>query len=150
MTCPYFMPTEKLQGGGFQHPQRLPLGAGWNGVCCAHDTERFSPSEETVREYCNMGYALTCSRLPTVRTWDAVRFSVVRDWRSHLSLQFVCESNHTPSEHGKLEYDVTARKWTAAHKNSRVQKMAECYVESYLLRQSRTSLAIISSDGPSS
>ncbi|MDP9162444.1 MAG: hypothetical protein M3O09_19740 [Acidobacteriota bacterium] len=142
------MPTSKLEGGGFQHPSRLPLGAGWNGLCCAQDAERISPSENELREFCNMGYALTCSRLPSMREWDAVRFSVTRDWRSHLSLQFVCEMNHTPSEHGKLEYDVTARKWTTPHKNSRVQKMAECYVESYLLRQSQKISAINSLDGP--
>ncbi|MEY2412466.1 MAG: hypothetical protein QOD84_1072 [Acidobacteriaceae bacterium] len=147
MACPYFMPTNKLEGGGFQHPSRLPLGAGWYGLCCAQGTEQISPNENEVREFCNMGYALKCSRLPSMREWDAVRFSVVRDWRSHLSLQYVCEINHIPSEHGKLEYDVTEAKWTASHNNARVQKMAECYVEAYLLRQSRTICPTNSSDG---
>ena len=135
MACPYFMPTDKFEGGGWPHPSRLPLGAGWTGRCCASIHEEPTPNEEDLREFCNMGYAAKCSRLPQKREWDAVRFSVSRDRGVLLSLWFVCELDHAPAAHGKLEYDVTAGNWTSCHSDSRIQRMADCYVESYLIRR---------------
>jgi hypothetical protein len=80
-----------------------------------------------------LGYAAACSRLPQQRACDAVRFSVARDRGAQLVLCFVCETGHRPAEHGKLEYDASLGQWTSSHPDARIQKMAECYLESYLL-----------------
>src|SRR6266851_3660207 len=35
LACPFFLPSEKFDDGGWLHPSRLPLGDGWRGVCTA-------------------------------------------------------------------------------------------------------------------
>lgn len=134
MACPFFMPLEKL-GGAWLHPSRLPLGSGWNGCCSAPGHEGARPSEHELHEFCNLGYAATCSRLPVERDCDAVRFSVMRDQGSRLLLCFVCETGHRPTAHGTLEYDVERGQWMSSHSDLRIQKMLECYVQSYLQRK---------------
>ena len=135
MACPFFVPTNISEDIAWFHPSRLPLGAGWNGRCGAPGHEGFIPASEEIKENCNLGYAITCPRLPEKRICDAVRFSVVRDSGSHLSLWIVFESAHRPTGHGTLEYQISARQWTSPHPNERIQKMAECYVHSYLSRR---------------
>jgi hypothetical protein len=135
LACPFFMPTRKLPGNVWLHPARLPLGGGWSGQCCAPGHEGAEPSDDDLRELCNMGYAAACSRLPQQRSCDAVRFAVAQDRGSRLLLSFVCETGHRPAEHGSLEYDASLRQWMSSHSDPRIQKMAECYVESYLLRR---------------
>jgi hypothetical protein len=129
------MPTSKLDDGGWIHPSRLPLGGGWVGHCSAPGHEGAQPSHEELRELCNLGYAAGCSRLPKERAYDAVRFSVARDRGAQLLLWFVYESGHRPAGHGTLEYDLSANQWTSSHSDARIQKMAECYLQSYLLRR---------------
>lgn len=133
MACPFFMPSSKLDDGGWIHPARLPLGAGWAGSCSANP--RIEPTTNQLRQFCNLGYAAACPHLPKERAWDAVRFSVVRDRGTQLQLCFVCESGHRPAQHGMLEYDVACRAWAALHPDPRIQKMAECYLQSYLVRR---------------
>jgi hypothetical protein len=134
LACPFFMPTQKL-GGAWLHPSRLPLGSGWDGQCSAPGHEGAQPSKQELHEFCNLGYATKCSRLPDERECDAVRFSVARDHGSRLLLWFVCETGHRPTLYGTLEYDVERNQWMSVHSDSRVQKMLECYVQSYLLRR---------------
>lgn len=141
MACPFFMPTQKLEGGAWLHPSRLPLGGGWKGHCCAPGHEGAIPTEEQLTQFCNLGYAVDCPRLPAERSCDAVRFSVARERGSQLLLWFVCEAAHAPAEHGTLEYNVSLGLWTSVHPNLRIQKMAECYLESYLLRRTQPALA---------
>jgi hypothetical protein len=129
------MPTHKSEDAAYLHPSRLPLGAGWSGLCCAPGQEGTTPSEQSLKEHCNLGYAIACSNLPRQRLTDAVRFSVARDLGSQLHLWFVCEANHRPADHGQLQYDVTGARWLSAHSDPRIQKMADCYVESYLQRK---------------
>ena len=133
------MPTQKLEDGGWQHPSRLPLGGGWSGHCCAPGHEGTLPTDEELRE-CNLGYATNCPRLPGERPWDAVRFSVARDRGSQVVLWFACEIAHRPAGHGTLEYDAAQEQWISSHDNPRIQKMAECYVQSYLLRRVRRTM----------
>jgi hypothetical protein len=133
LACPFFMPLQQLDGG-WLHPSRLPLGNGWDGHCCAPGHEGVQPSDQDLHEFCNMGYAAKCSRLPVERDFDAVRFSVARDQGSRLQVWFVCETGHRPSKHGTLEYDVECQQWVSPHPDSRIQKMLECYVQSYLKR----------------
>ena len=48
---------------------------------------------------------------------------------------FVCETGHRPAKHGTLEYDVDRSQWTSSHPDPRIQKMLECYVQTYLQRR---------------
>ena len=134
MACPFFMPVEKLNGA-WLHPTRLPLGSGWDGHCSAPGHEGTRPSELELHEFCNLGYAAKCSRLPVERECDAVRFSVARDQGSRLLLWFVCETAHRPAKHGTVEYDVEGNQWLSSHPDPRIQKMLECYVQTYLPRR---------------
>jgi hypothetical protein len=141
MACPFFLPTTRLDDGGWLHPSRLPLGGGWAGFCSAPGHERETPTDSELRELCNLGYAAGCPRLPKVRVWDAVRFSVARDLGTQLQIFFVCELGHRPANHGTLEYDLALNRWTALHSDPCLQKMAECFLQSYLQRKSRPAAA---------
>ena len=135
MACPFFIPTKKWDGGGWLHPSRLPLGGGWLGTCAVPGQEQVQPAEHEMREFCNLGYASKCSRLPKERRYDAVRFCVVKESGSHLSLSFVGEAAHLPVDHSQLEYDLSLRQWILPCPDSHIQRMAECFVEAYLLRK---------------
>jgi hypothetical protein len=39
-----------------------------------------------------------------------------------------------------VEYDVTRAQWTSTHPDPRVQKMADCYLQSYLQRRIQPAL----------
>jgi hypothetical protein len=145
MACPFFMPTNKLEDGGWLHPSRLPLGGGWTGHCCAPGHEGTEPTIQELRELCNLGYAGSCPRMPKERVHDAVRFGVARDRGEQLQLWFVFESKHRPAGHGMLEYDLSLGRWVSSHHDLCIQKMAECYLQSYLLRRSQPASAGCSS-----
>lgn len=152
LACPFFMPAQKLDGG-WLHPSRLPLGGGWDGQCSAPGHEGAQPSDEELHQFCNLGYAAKCSRLPGDRDYDAVRFSVARDQGSRLLLWFVCETGHRPAKHGTVEYDEEHGTWILSDSDQHVdpnihpniQKMLECYVQSYLQRRIQPATA----DSPS-
>lgn len=114
---------------------RLPLGAGFSGLCSAPGHEGARPSDDELREFCNVGYAAGCSRLPDQRSCDAVRFSVARESAGQICLWFVCEAAHLPVTHGTLQYDMTEGRWVALHADARMQKLAECYLQSYLAKK---------------
>jgi len=134
LACPFFMPVQKLNGA-WLHPSRLPLGGGWEGHCSAPGHEGAQPSQEDLQNFCNLGYASRCPRLPVQRECDAVRFSVARDHGARLLVWFVCEADHRPTTHGTVEYDVDRSQWISSHGDARIQKMLDCYVQSYLLRR---------------
>ena len=149
MACPYFMPVAKFQDGVWPHPARLPLGCGWSGHCTAPGHEGEVPQREALEQFCNLGYAESCGRLPRERAWDAVRFAVSADRQAgklgnreemveanrNIHLEYVCELAHRPKEHGKLEFDGRAMQWVRRHSDMRVQKMAQCFLETYLARR---------------
>lgn len=141
MACPFFMPIEKLENSVFLHAGRLPLGCGWSGHCTAPGHEGKTPSREELQDFCNLGYAERCGRLPAERAWDSVRFSArtVADGNAsgteRIHVRYVCERKHLPAEHGVLEFEVAAAHWSGSHRDSRVQRMAECYVDAYLERK---------------
>lgn len=141
------MPEEPFDGG-WLHPSRLPLGRGWHGRCFAPGHEGAQPSPDELREFCNLGYAMGCPRLPSQRNCDAVRFVVTRDLGSQLGLSFVCEAGHRPVAHGVLEYDSGRGAWLCGHSDPRIQKMAECYVQSYLRRKIPSAAADYVSSAP--
>ena len=149
MTCPYFMPLEKLENGKWPHPARLPLGGGWTGHCTAPGHEGQLPSQDVVEAFCNLGYATTCAWTPEHRSCDAVRFAVAASLDARgarksfageapvrlLRLSYVCERDHHPSAHGELEFDLARATWVVRHDDPRIQKMAECFLESYLQKK---------------
>ncbi len=132
MACPYLIPTERLAGGGWLHPGRLPLGVGFAGKCNACGEP--APIAEGQLHECNLGYARDCPRLPASREWDALRFGISLPRDGWLTVQYVCEREHRPVEHGELEYELAAKQWTKPHPDPRVQRKAERYVESYLVK----------------
>lgn len=149
MTCPYFMPISRLDNGNWPHPARLPLGCGWSGHCTAPGHEGKAPPQDILEAFCNLGYASSCGWAPSERTWDAVRFAVVSPEAASraavpepeaatrtLKLQYVCERDHRPVAHGELIFDLTNSNWVQRHNDARIQKMAECFLESYLKKKS--------------
>ena len=142
MACPFFMPVERLGNGTWPHAARLPLGCGWSGQCTAPGHEGETPSQEELREFCNLGYAEGCGRLPRVRVWDSVRFAgrtVGSDGGGggRIQVRYVCERQHRPAEHGALEFDVAEARWEHRHCDGRVQRMAECFLEAYVEKKKR-------------
>ena len=149
MACPFFFPEQKLDDGRWLHPARLPLGTGWSGQCCAPGYQGEKPGVEELHQFCNLGYATGCRRFPKERSSDAVRFSVARDCGDRVVLFCVFELAHRPAGDGNLEYDCSSGQWLSSHPDARVQQMAQCYLESYMLRRSSpqvlTSIARVSS-----
>ena len=104
MSCPYFMPVERLETMDWIHAPRLPLGDAYRGVCHAQPHDPFEPAESDQRDLCNCGYVRDrCSRLPTGAA-DAVRFSVTGDADGRVRIIWVIEKDHSPLEFGTLEY----------------------------------------------
>ncbi|MGA2922102.1 MAG: hypothetical protein ABSE28_13400 [Candidatus Sulfotelmatobacter sp.] len=141
MACPYFMPVEKLENGTWPHAARLPLGCGWSGQCTAPEHEGETPSQEQLQEFCNLGYAEACGRLPKDREWDSIRFGAknVRGDGStgRIQVRYVCERDHRPVDHGTLEFDAPEKSWNVRHPDDRLQRMAECFVLSYVEKRKR-------------
>ncbi len=135
MACPFFLPTDRFSEGSWPHPPRLPLGDGWRGTCTAPGQQNVTPNDQELRELCNLGYPAGCARFPRDRSADAVRFAVVRDRGDMIQLCYVCEREHRPGEYGSLEFDVASGAWASEHRNPCIQRMAACFVESYLLRR---------------
>ena len=149
MACPYFMPTEKFENGSWPHPSRLPLGGGWRGYCTASGHEGATPSEGVLEKFCNLGYAEGCTWAPLIRESDSVRFAVAAPSNSSkqaasgqanslansLQLHFVYERSHRPVANGDLEFDLSRSVWVRGHDDPRIQRMAECFLESYLRKK---------------
>ncbi len=139
MACPFFLPIEKLENGAWQHASRLPLGCGWSGQCTAPEHVGEVPTVEELQEFCNLGYAQGCRRLPRERTWDSVRFAARSTGNGgedglarRIQVRYICEREHRPAEHGFLEFDMTESRWAKRHSDDRVQRLAECFLISYV------------------
>jgi hypothetical protein len=142
VACPFFLPMEKLENGNWAHAARLPLGCGWSGQCMAPGYEGVVPLQEELREFCNLGYAESCTRLPKERAWDSVRFgartmSDGNGGAGWVQVHYVCERGHRPAEHGVLEFLAAESRWREPHRDSRMQRMAECFLESYMEKRKR-------------
>ena len=139
MACPFFMPLEKFENGAWPHPARLPLGCGWSGHCTAPGHEGHVPELAAQEKFCNLGYAGDCGWIPPDRAWDSVRFAVApqeKDAPSRaVQLHYVCERDHRPMEHGRLSFDASSGGWSHKHPDNRVQKMAECFLDSWMARR---------------
>jgi hypothetical protein len=133
VACPFFSPTEQAQDIALPHPGRLPLGAAWRGVCAAPGGDLVVLGAKQL-ESCNLGYAHACPRLPEQRSADAVRFVVSKHSADCVCLHFALEAKHLPIEHGNLQYDRNLSCWTTAHSDPGIQKLAECFLQTYLER----------------
>jgi hypothetical protein len=76
-----------------------------------------------------------CPRLPQQPACDAVRFILGRDRGPKLTVQYVCETGHAPGAHGVLEFDIRDGRWTVSHSDPRLQRLAECFLDSCLRRK---------------
>jgi hypothetical protein len=144
VACPFFMPVRRLENGNWLHAGRLPLGCGWSGLCTASGHEGEAPSQDELQKFCNLGYAEGCGRFPRERAWDSVRFAartVESDGkngkRARIQVRYICEREHRPAEHGMLVFDPTEARWEHSHHDSRLQRMAECFLESYVEKRRR-------------
>jgi hypothetical protein len=136
LACPFFLPTERADDLAFPHPARLPLGSSWRGTCSASGQEHAVVDLKEL-ESCNLGYAKSCPRLPKDRAYDAVRFAVVSNSGEEILLQFVLEHAYLPAGHGILRFDQRSGTWVSPHPDLRIQKKAECFLQSYLERTNR-------------
>jgi hypothetical protein len=136
VACPYFFPTERTFSIGWQFPHRLPLGGGFCGDCRAGG-DPFRPDDATLRDFCNLGHARSCPRVPATRHADSVRFAVARDDGQRVFLHYVFERDHAPVTHGQLEYDCTRKQWPSPLADACAQRQAECYLAVYLERRRR-------------
>ena len=134
MACPFFFPTKRSFTIAWLFPNRLPLGAGFCGMCRTNG-EEFAPYDATLRDFCNLGHASTCSRLPAERLADSVRFTVAQDEDNEILLDYVYDRAHAPAGHGTLKYDCASRRWKTTLDDACVQRQAECYLAVYLERK---------------
>ena len=137
MACPYFYPVEREFGGGWAFPARLPLGAGFRGVCRVNADE-FSPNDAALRDCCNLGHAHSCPRMPALRHADSVRFMVAADSDGRVVIDYVFDLGHAPAGHGRIEYDCANQKWLATIADTCAQRQAECYLAVYLEKHPRS------------
>jgi hypothetical protein len=135
VACPYFLPEHELVELGFTHPQRLPLGSAWRGTCSVPGQNGVAPSEEELKNGCNLGYARGCSRLPSERTSDAVRFAIVRERSGEIEVCYSYERNYLPGDHGSLQFKLADGIWTAQGSPTHLARMAQCFLQSYLRRR---------------
>jgi hypothetical protein len=134
VACPFFMPEQRFDSD-WPFPQRLPLGAGWTGMCTAPGHEGVHPSDEEMKSGCNIGYAKTCMRLPPERHADAVHFALCEERDGILHMLFVCERDYLPVDYGELLYETANTSWLHSHPDPRVQRMAECYLQAQRTRR---------------
>jgi hypothetical protein len=91
--------------------------------------------------------------LPKERDWDAVRFSARilsgagTGNGGQIQVRYVCEREHRPAEHGTLEFDVADSRCTQQHCDGRVQRMAECFLETYVEKRKRKSREVFAAAG---
>jgi hypothetical protein len=82
-------------------------------------------------ESCNVGYARRrCSHFPDSSPADAIRFAVSGDSPGLIRIQYVVEKDHSPVEHGVLEY--AAGRFLDSACPDAVQRQARAFVEAHL------------------
>ena len=131
MACPFFIPTERLDGV-FKFPDRLPLAPGYRGVCGAPGQMLCRPTEDELRDHCNLGHA-ACTRLPEQRHADSVRFAAQAADR-RISVRYYYEVNCSPAGGGVLEYDEREQRWLTPVDDDKLQRQAECFLQAWRKR----------------
>ncbi len=139
MACPFFIPTEHLEGA-WNFPDRLPLAAGFSGICGAPGQMLVRPTDDELHHHCNLGHA-TCSRLPQDRHADAVRFSAKATGNLTIFVRYVFELRCRPAGGGTLEYDERAQRWTTVIEDEKLHRQADCFLRAWRSRQRPAALA---------
>ena len=141
MACPFFMPSgwdenARLDQNAWIQAPRLPLGDPYRGVCHARPTDLFIPLESAQRDLCNCGYVRgRCDRFPDDSAGDAIRFSITGDQEDRVRLVYIIERNHSPAEHGNLEYEVGAAQLSSVPTSGLLEHQARAFIASYLRRR---------------
>ena len=132
MACPYFEPTGTLEDHDrWSVAPRLPLGAAGDGLCHA-GAQSSRPDEDTLRSYCNRGYArLGC---PHYRgdAADALRYSIEFDRDGILGIIFVEERNYGPAAFGRVEYRQDTGEVSGEMTDPILRAQVRAYAASYL------------------
>ncbi|MDP9171813.1 MAG: hypothetical protein M3N54_14450 [Acidobacteriota bacterium] len=128
MPCPLFQPTVPL--GGFA-PDSAPLGDLYGGECAAA-AGTLIPLD-TIRQYCNFGYArAACDRAAGVEA-DATRFLVQSHAGGSVHLAWVTEANHHPLAVGAMSLSTTGPTGDRP-----LDRQARAHMSSYLRRTGRS------------
>lgn len=90
-----------------------------------------------MRDFCNVGYARDCRRIPAERSSDSVRFAIAKDGGDSIAVQYSSERDHAPVEHGQLLYARSSSSWLNPHPDACIQRQAECYLATYLERKGK-------------
>ena len=136
MACPFFMPLVRLDHSAGAHAPRLPLGDLYRGVCHARPASLIEPPQPAQRDLCNCGYARgRCDRFPDDAAADAVRFSVTGDQDGQVRVVYIIEKNHSPAEHGALEYSIAGAELSGIRTSELLAGQAGAFLQSYLRRR---------------
>jgi hypothetical protein len=138
MACPYFEPAEMLaEKAGVP----MPLGDLWAGWCRAETERGWLADHDTLRRFCNLGYArLGCRRFPQNGGPDAVRFSIAAEGDGLVRLRCCVERDHHPFQHGELEYSASTHAFLDAGTfDETVRRQARAYLAGYFRRTGRAS-----------
>jgi hypothetical protein len=101
MACPLFIPTSPL---GELVAVAAPLGDLYGGQCAADRSAVIEP--ETLRRYCNFGYARGCCLRAAKSDADATRFMVRAARGSIVNIAWAVERNHHPVAVGCMEVET--------------------------------------------
>lgn len=104
---------------------------------CRAGTEESNPTDDELRDFCNLGCSGGCSRLPVVRRADCLRFVVMRESDQKIVLDYIYERDHAPVERGQLEYDCEKQSWPVRIGDECAHRQAECYLAVYLEKRRR-------------
>ncbi len=97
MSCPYFYP-EIPCSDATTTPARAPLGALYEGLCCA-GAEHPRVPERTELQACNFGYGRACcTSFPQNAEADAVRFTPAGS-----DILYILEKDCAPVRFGRIE-----------------------------------------------
>jgi hypothetical protein len=135
VACPYFYPEQRHEAELWMHRGRLPLGDGFQGKCMAPGCGERTPSDEELKDFCNLGYASGCGHIPQEREADAVHFAACDG--KLVQVKFVTVREHAAARHGVLEFDAELRRWKGEDSDPTLQRMADVYVEGWLRRRGR-------------
>ena len=129
------MPTAPANENLWPHPHRLPLGGGYLGRCTAPSHEGYEPVTEELRDWCNLGYAARCPRMPEQRRGDSNRYRVTETGAQIVIFQ-CSELRYAPVAQASLRFDAESRACLSPHADACIQRQAECVLESWLHRRS--------------
>ena len=101
MACPLFIPSTPL---GELVSGSVPLGDLYDGSCSSAPAELITA--ETLRRYCNFGYARGHCERAAGSDADAVRFMVRAERGSLVAVAWSVERNHHPAAVGTMEIDT--------------------------------------------